>query len=354
MAMSKSRSQFVRDDRAANVLTWEDIRAAKRAKREEDQAALKLAVDAGAAAPGAAAPDPEWQYEDASQQLQGPFPLGSMQEWFAGGFLPLGTRVRRGTGEEFLELRHVPEIVGTKADGEGAARATAAQLKAAGNAHMAAGRLTEAIAAYGSALELAPAGDDDTLRAALLSNRSGAHLLNDAAEAATADARLCIEARPEWPKAHYRLSAARTAAKDFSGALAAADKAERLDATPAHAEAKRAAVDLLKKEVQGMEQGADRENKELLLQKFRDPTGDSEIRQRRKQEAQKVVDAAAKHAGNADADRLDILQYSDASRQQTRLDALRKGKPVSYNAHGSQFNTSAPRKPDGKVLPYGK
>jgi hypothetical protein len=135
-------------------------KAAKRQKQVDDRTATRLAAREAlaateVAAAAKAAADPEWMYEDASQQLQGPFPLSSMQEWFAGGFLPLGTRVMRdAVGAELFELRHAPEIAGTKAEaeGEGAAQPTAAQWKSAGNVHMAAGRLAEAIAAYGSAL----------------------------------------------------------------------------------------------------------------------------------------------------------------------------------------------------------
>ena len=299
-------------------------KAAKRAKREDVQAAkFERAAEtaAGAAAASAALSDSEWHYEDASQQLQGPYPLSSMQEWFAS--LPLNTRVRRGAGGELFELRHAAEIAGLKVAAKGEATApqlTAVELKTAGNAHLAAGRLTEAIAAYSSALELTPAGDDDNLRGAVLSNRSGAHLLNESAEAATADARQCVEARPDWPKAHWRLSVALTATMDLSGALVAANNAEMLDATPAHAEAKRSAVDLLRKEVKGMEKGPDRESRELLLQKFRDPTGDSEIRQRRKKESAKVAKAAAKQEVDLDEYRLNNCNDRECQHKHWPLD----------------------------------
>ena len=246
-------------------------------------------------------PVPDWQYEDTSGKLQGPFPLSSMQEWFAGGFLPLSTRVRRASGPssssgEFFELSCAPEIAGSKADGvaEGAAELTVEQWKAAGDAHMAGRRVAEAIAAYTSGLRCGSgsgsgSGSADpcaTLRAALLSNRSGAHLLQDDAASATADAKQCVEARPDWARAHYRLAAALIAAKQFSDALVAADAAERLDPTPSNAEIKEAALTLLRQEAatEGPEadgSSAARKRRELL-QKFHDPKGDSEIRQRRK------------------------------------------------------------------------
>ena len=80
-----------------------------------------------------------WQYEDGAQQLQGPFPLRSMQDWFAAGLLPLGTRVRRSASgsPELFELRFAPEIVGTKAKGmaEGTPELTDSRAVEGGGQH---------------------------------------------------------------------------------------------------------------------------------------------------------------------------------------------------------------------------
>lgn len=207
-----------------------------------------------------------------------------MQDWFAAGLLPLGTRVRRSASgsPELFELRFAPEIVGTKAKGmaEGTPELTAEQWKVAGNTHMAAARPGEAIAAYSSALERASPGASE-LRAALLSNRSSAHLIQDDAEAARADVLQCVEVRPEWAKAHYRLAAALIATEDFGGALLAADKAEKLEPVPANTRSKHAALELLRRETAGMEAGAERERREQLLQRFRSPEGDTENRRRK-------------------------------------------------------------------------
>ena len=85
---------------------------------------------------------------------------------------------------------------------------TPTQWKEHGNAHMAAGRVKEAISAYGTGLEACQGtdgGDAEQMRGVLFSNRSGAHLQLDDGAAAAADARQCVAARPDWGKAHYRL-----------------------------------------------------------------------------------------------------------------------------------------------------
>ena len=274
--------------------------AVQRAKR------LKVAISKSAAAVStdsvstdSAAEEGGWQYEDMVQQLQGPFPLSSMQDWFAAGLLPLGTRVRRGGGsapEPLFELRYAPEIAGSKAqEDKGASELTVEQWKVAGNAHMAADRPEEAIAAYSSALKRASVASPGAseLVATLLSNRSGAHLVQDDAKAAKADALQCIEARPEWAKAYYRLGAALIACKDFAGALIAADKAEKLEPVPANTRSKYAALELLRKETAGMEAGAERERREQLLQRFRSPAGDTEIRRRRNGTATKFKSSSS-------------------------------------------------------------
>ena len=251
--------------------------------------------------------DRQWLYEDASQQVQGPFPLASMQEWFAQGFLPLETRVRCAIDSEFFTLRQCQEIVGS----DRAEPRTAEQWKAAGNQHMAAGRLAKAVDAYGQALDRCGSSPDPTLRSALLSNRSGAHLLLGNADAAAADARLCVAARPDWAKAHWRLAVALLSTAErtdwganlscavtiaanwrrLSDALNAADRAEKLDPTASHTETKEAALALLRADAVMQRLAAagaerDQEERRALIKRFRAAKEDTDLRLRCKRVAE--------------------------------------------------------------------
>jgi hypothetical protein len=272
----------------------------------------------GAAAAAASEQHAIWVYEDAAKQEQGPFALSAMQAWFKQGFLPLETRVRRTVDVEFFLLRQCQEIAGC----DKAEPRTAEQWKATGNSHMAAARLSEAIAAYGSALECC-SESEATLRGALLSNRSGAHLLQEDADAALADARLCVAARPGWGKAHWRLAVSlllvvkRATSKErveaagwrqLCDALDAADRAEKLDPVAAHTETKHAALELLQADAVrvgleaagGMEQQL--EERSALLRRFRTAQDDTDLRLRCKRVAeQEARDAEAVARGSDDA-----------------------------------------------------
>ena len=236
-----------------------------------------------------AAPEPAWLYVDAAGTTQGQFPLASMREWFEQGFLPLHTKVKRSVdGGDFFEMRHCQEIAGAKASPR-----TAEQWKLAGNTHMAAGKHAEAAEAYGCALATHP--NDAELMGALLSNRSGAHLLLDDADAAEADARQCVDARPDWGKAHWRLASALIAKKDLSAALDAADKAEKLDPLPAHTETKHAALALFKAETAAMAEVD--EERAALLRRLRAADEDTDLRlrvKRVKEQEERDADAAAR------------------------------------------------------------
>ncbi len=243
----------------------------------------------------------QWMYVDASEAVQGPFALASMKEWFAQGFLPLETRVRCAAEKEFFTLRQCQEIVGS----DRAEPRTAFQWKAAGNKHMAAGRLEKAVDAYGQALNRHDGSSDPSLRSAVLSNRSGAHLLLGNAEAAAADARLCVTARPDWAKAHWRLAVALLStaeSKDWgegkpdssvvtmnwrrlSDALSAADKAEKLDPTASHTETKNAALALLRADavdeiLDAAGAAQEQEERTALVKRFRAAHEDTDLRLR--------------------------------------------------------------------------
>lgn len=245
----------------------------------------------------------QWMYVDASDKTQGPFALAAMKEWFAQGFLPLGTRVRCSADKEFFTLRECQEIVGCQR----AEPRTADQWKVAGNDHMAAGRLVDAIAAYDQAIDRCVNESDRTLRGVLLSNRSGAHLLLGNTVEAVADAQLCVAERPDWAKAHWRLAVALLSmAKDtdwiknrscrsrmatdwrrLHDAINAADRAEKLDATASHTETKNAALALLRadavrKALDASEAEQELEERTTLLKRFRAAEEDTDLRQRNK------------------------------------------------------------------------
>ena len=265
------------------------------------------AAKRGPAAADAAAAQEQWMYVDASKQLQGPYPLSSMREWFAQGFLPLETRVRRVADNELYTLRQCQEIAGR----ERAEPRTADQWKVAGNEHMAAGRLEKAVDAYDRALgHCDNPSVDPKLRGAVLSNRSGAQLLLGNADAAAADARLCVAERPDWAKAHWRLAVALLSTakstdwsedgassnvcenwRRLNDALDAADRAEKLDPTTSHTETKNAAIALLRAdavgdslETAGTEQ--QQEEREGLLKRFRSAQEDTDLRLRCKRVAE--------------------------------------------------------------------
>ena len=120
-----------------------------------------------------------------------------------------------------------------------------------------------------------------------------------------ADARLCVTARPDWAKAHWRLAVALlSTAKDtdwtkesscrstiathwrrLSDAINAADRAEKLDATAAHTETKNAALALLRVDAVGDSLHAcaaeqEEEERRALLKRFRAAEEDSDLRRR--------------------------------------------------------------------------
>ena len=78
--------------------------------------------------------------------------------------------------------------------------------KALGNDAVAAGRWADAAEAYTAALRAGPSTYwvVDGPAAAVLSNRSLAHLKCGLFEKALADAAECIALRPDWSKAHFR------------------------------------------------------------------------------------------------------------------------------------------------------
>ena len=111
-------------------------------------------------------------------------------------------------------------------------------LRAEGNGHLLAGRPLDAIVSYTAALAIAT-----TDRAALLSNRSAAHLEAGDAAAAEADARACLAADASFLKGFTRLAAALEARGNaLEGARALAQGA-RIAGGSAEAEPLRAAAD---------------------------------------------------------------------------------------------------------------
>ena len=81
-----------------------------------------------------------------------------------------------------------------------------ADAKGRGNAAVSAGDYVAAIESYTEALKAAPATyfDPEGPAAAVLSNRSFAHLNCGFFEKALQDANDCIKLRPDWAKSHFR------------------------------------------------------------------------------------------------------------------------------------------------------
>ncbi|CAN0545102.1 unnamed protein product, partial [Ectocarpus sp. 12 AP-2014] len=76
------------------------------------------------------------------------------------------------------------------------------QWKDKGNAALKAGDFEEAISSYTKAIDLDPSNH------VFFSNRSAAHLSNDNAEQALADAESCIKVNGSWAKGFTRKGAA--------------------------------------------------------------------------------------------------------------------------------------------------
>merc|ERR1719424_2741432 len=98
----------------------------------------------------------------------------------------------------------------TAESGAGAAMSAAAAAaeghKQLGNDAFKAGDFMSAIASYTAAIEA------DGRNHVLFSNRSAAHFSNGDFEAAEADAKTCVEIKPDFPKGHVRLGDALLAA----------------------------------------------------------------------------------------------------------------------------------------------
>ena len=233
----------VKEDRDTLSIGAEGLRPEPKRQRSEaappppPRGQLEAQLAAAAASGGAATAAParmQWHYKDASGKEQGPFDQTQMEQWHKQGFLPLDCNVRPAVDSQFFPLSRCQEIAGagaqplrpppppcaSRAASDSGPRLTwhgvpaaaeprtPTQWKERGNAQMAAGRVKEAIAAYGTGLEACQStdgGDAEQMRGVLFSNRSGAHLQVDDGAAALADARQCVAARPDWGKAHYRL-----------------------------------------------------------------------------------------------------------------------------------------------------
>lgn len=100
---------------------------------------------------------------------------------------------------------------------------SAEDLKAAGNALLAAKKPLEALAKYEAGLALDPSNR------ALLSNASAVMLELGRPEDAEMMARRCMSAAPDWAKGHFRLGLALEAQRRMSEALAAFEAARSID-----------------------------------------------------------------------------------------------------------------------------
>ena len=89
------------------------------------------------------------------------------------------------------------------------------QLKTEGNAQLASGDTSGAIASFTRAIEL------DATNHVYFSNRSAARLQAGDAKAALADAERVLELRPDWPRGYSRKGAALWKQGDLGGAIAA-------------------------------------------------------------------------------------------------------------------------------------
>ncbi|KAJ7371751.1 hypothetical protein OS493_023089 [Desmophyllum pertusum] len=75
-----------------------------------------------------------------------------------------------------------------------------------------------AIACYSLALNFTPAQEKD-LKAAILSNRSFMYIKQEKADEALKDAQECVNSKPDWHKAQYRLGSSLCAQKKYSEAM---------------------------------------------------------------------------------------------------------------------------------------
>lgn len=106
------------------------------------------------------------------------------------------------------------------------ARARGDEAKDAGNAAFKKGDWEAAVKHYSAAV--AAVGADSPDAAPYLANRSAAHGAAKRWDAAFADATAAAKCRPGWPKAWVRVGEAATALKRWSDAVAAYDKAVKL------------------------------------------------------------------------------------------------------------------------------
>ncbi|CAK4652300.1 hypothetical protein LEN26_016802 [Aphanomyces euteiches] len=102
------------------------------------------------------------------------------------------------------------------------------EAKTRGNRYFQDGQYQQAVDAFTEAISI------DGTNAVYYSNRSGAYLkLNKAAEA-VADAKKCVELRPDWPKGYSRLGTALYYQKKYTEAKAAYEKGLTKDSSDAN------------------------------------------------------------------------------------------------------------------------
>ncbi|KAF0699949.1 Aste57867_9499 [Aphanomyces stellatus] len=102
------------------------------------------------------------------------------------------------------------------------------EAKTRGNRFFQEGQYQQAVDAFTEAISI------DGSNAVYYSNRSGAYLKLNKAAQAVADARKCVELRPEWPKGYSRLGTSLFYQKKYADAKAAYEKGLTKDAADAN------------------------------------------------------------------------------------------------------------------------
>jgi tetratricopeptide (TPR) repeat protein len=105
----------------------------------------------------------------------------------------------------------------------------ASEAKAAGGECFKSKDFATALKHYTAAIRATPAEDESL--SALFSNRSAALLQLGYCTAALADARRCVELKPEWPKGHFRVGCCLSELARFEEAVAAFCEGQKLEPT---------------------------------------------------------------------------------------------------------------------------
>ena len=100
--------------------------------------------------------------------------------------------------------------------------------KAAGNDHLKAGRIAEAVACYNEALEVELPVEE---KAAVLANRALAHLKKKEHDSCITDCDAAISLQPRYAKAFYRRAQAHEAQQKYENAFKDVREVLRIDST---------------------------------------------------------------------------------------------------------------------------